>query len=34
VVAQPGTPEDFGAFIAAKRKLWTAAAEAIGAKAN
>jgi tripartite-type tricarboxylate transporter receptor subunit TctC len=34
VVSHPGTPEDFAAFIAAKRQLWSAAAKAIGAKAN
>ena len=34
VVSRPGTPEDFAAFIAAKRSLWGAVAEAIGMKAN
>jgi tripartite-type tricarboxylate transporter receptor subunit TctC len=30
----PGTPEDFGAFIAAKRQHWESVVQAIGAKAN
>jgi tripartite-type tricarboxylate transporter receptor subunit TctC len=34
VVSRPGTPEDFAAFIAEKRQLWSAAAKAIGAKTN
>ena len=34
VISHPGSPQDFAAFIAAKRQLWTAAAKAIGAKAN
>ena len=34
VVSHPGTPQEFAAFIAAKRKLWGAAIKAIGAKAN
>jgi tripartite-type tricarboxylate transporter receptor subunit TctC len=34
VVPRPGSPGDFAAFIAAKRTQWTAAARAIGAKAN
>ena len=34
VVARPGTPQEFAAFIAAKRQQWGAAAKAIGVKAN
>jgi tripartite-type tricarboxylate transporter receptor subunit TctC len=34
VVSHPGTPQDFTDFIRAKRELWSAAAKAIGAKAN
>jgi tripartite-type tricarboxylate transporter receptor subunit TctC len=30
----PGTPKDFGAFIAAKRQHWESVVQAIGAKAN
>jgi tripartite-type tricarboxylate transporter receptor subunit TctC len=30
----PGTPEDFGAFITAKRQHWESVVQAIGAKAN
>ena len=32
VVSQPGTPQEFAAFIAAKRQRWGAAAKAIGVK--
>jgi tripartite-type tricarboxylate transporter receptor subunit TctC len=34
VISHPGSPQDFADFIRAKRELWTAAAKAIGAKAN
>ena len=34
VVSHPGTPQEFAAFIAAKRQQWGAAVKAIGAKAN
>jgi tripartite-type tricarboxylate transporter receptor subunit TctC len=34
VVSEPGSPQDFAAFIAAKRQQSSAAAKAIGAKAN
>jgi tripartite-type tricarboxylate transporter receptor subunit TctC len=34
VVSQPISPQEFAAFIKAKREQWTAAAKAIGAKVN
>jgi tripartite-type tricarboxylate transporter receptor subunit TctC len=34
VVSHPGTPQEFAAFIATKRRQWGAAVKAIGAKAN
>ena len=34
IAAQPGTPQEFAAFIAAKRPQWGAAAKATGVKAN
>ena len=34
VVSRPVSPEEFGAFIAAKREQWSAAAKAIGATVN